>query len=55
VNNTHLFTKNLEPHNLNTRPADNAHLPITNSTKYQKGVIMQELKFLIIFPLIKSE
>ena len=37
VNNKHLFTKNLEVHNHNTRSANNFHLPITNLTKYQKG------------------
>jgi len=37
VNNKHLFTKNLEVHNHNTRYANNFHLPITNLTKYQKG------------------
>jgi hypothetical protein len=37
VNNKHLFTKNLEIHNHDTRSAYNFHLPITNLTKYQKG------------------
>jgi len=37
VKNKHLFTKNLEVHNHNTRSANNFHLPITNLTKHQKG------------------
>ena len=37
VNNKHLFTKNLEIHNHDTKSANNFHLPITNVTKYQKG------------------
>jgi len=36
VKNKHLFTKNLEVHNHNTRSANNFYLPITNLTKYQK-------------------
>jgi hypothetical protein len=36
VNNKHLFTRNLEVHNHNTRSAKNSHLPITNLTIYQK-------------------
>jgi len=34
VNNKHLFTKNLEVHNDDTRSANNFHLSITNLTKY---------------------
>ena len=37
VNKKHLFTKNLEVHNHDTRSANNFHLPITNLAKYQKG------------------
>jgi hypothetical protein len=36
VNNKHLFTKNTEIHNHNTRSANNFHFTITNLTKYQK-------------------
>jgi len=36
-NNIHLFTKNLEVHNHDTRLANNFRLPITNLTKYKKG------------------
>jgi hypothetical protein len=36
VNNKHLFTRNLEVHNHDTRSAKNFHLPITNLTVYQK-------------------
>jgi len=45
VNNKHLFTKNLAVHNHDTRSANNFHLNITNLTKYQKQLIMQELTF----------
>jgi hypothetical protein len=51
VVNIHLFTKNLEVHNHDTRSANNFHLHITNLTKYQKELIVQELKILIIFLL----
>ena len=51
VNNTHLFAKNLAVHNHSTRSVNNFHLPITNLTKYQKELIIQELKSLIIFQL----
>ena len=37
VNSKHLFTKNLEVHNHDTRSANNFHLPITDLTRYQKG------------------
>jgi len=37
VHNIHLFTKNLEVHNHNTRSVNNFYLPITNLTKYQKA------------------
>ena len=40
--NKHLFTNDSEVHNHNTRTANNFCLPITNLTKYQKGLIMQE-------------
>jgi len=36
VNNKHLFKKNLEVHNHNTRCGNNFHLPITNLTNHQK-------------------
>jgi hypothetical protein len=51
VNNKHLFTKNLAVYNHNTRSVNNFHLPITNLNKYQKELIIQELKSLIIFQL----
>ena len=44
VYNKHLFTKNLEVHNDDTRSANNFHLPITNLTKYQKGAHYTEIK-----------
>jgi len=37
VNNKHLFTKNSEVHNHDTRSANHFRLPITNLTNYQKG------------------
>jgi len=37
VNNKHLFTRNLDIHNHDTRSAMNFHLPITNASIYQKG------------------
>jgi hypothetical protein len=37
VNNTHLFTKNLEIHSHDTRSANNLHVPAANLTKYKKG------------------
>jgi len=37
VNNKHIFTRNLEVHNHDTRSANNFHLPITNLTIYQRG------------------
>jgi hypothetical protein len=36
VNNKHLFMRNIEVHNHNTRYANNFYLTITNLTKYQK-------------------
>jgi hypothetical protein len=36
VNNKHLFTRNSEVHNQDTRSAKNFRLPITNLTIYQK-------------------
>ena len=44
VNNKHLFTKNLEVHNYDTRSANNFHLPITNLIKYQKAAHYPEIK-----------
>jgi len=44
VNNKHLFTKNTEIHNHNTRYANNFHLTITNLTKYQKGAHFTGIK-----------
>jgi len=46
VNNKHLFTKNLEVHNHDTRSANNFHPPITNLTKYQKTAHYTEIKTL---------
>ena len=51
VSNKHLFTKNLEEYNHDTRCANNFHLPITNLSKYQKGARYAGIKVLIIFQL----
>jgi hypothetical protein len=46
----HLFTKNLEVHNHDTKSANNFHLPITNLTKYQKGVYYTGIKIFYYLP-----
>jgi hypothetical protein len=51
VNNQNLFTKNLEVHNHDTRPANNFYLPITNLSKYQTGAHYAGIKIFIIFLL----
>jgi len=50
VNNKHLFTKNLEVHNHDTRSASNFHLPISNLTRYQKGAHYMGIKTFNHFP-----
>jgi len=50
VNNKHFCTKNLEVHNHDTRSANNFHLPITNLTKYQKGVHYAGIKIFNYLP-----
>jgi len=50
VNNKHLFTRNLEVHNHNTRSAKNFHLPITNLTIYQKGAYYTGIKIFNYLP-----
>ena len=50
VNNKHLFTKNLEVHNNDTRSANNFHLLITNLTKYQNGAHFAEIKIFHYLP-----
>ena len=37
VKNKHLFAKNWEIHSLNTRTANNLHVPAANISKYKKG------------------
>jgi len=55
VNNKHLFTKNLEVHNHDTRSANNFHLPTTNLTKYQNGAYYTGIKiFNYLTALIKN-
>jgi len=50
VNNKHLFRRNLEVHNHNTRSAKNFHLPITNLTIYQKGAYYTGIKIFNYLP-----
>ena len=44
VKNKHLFTRNVEVHNHNTRSAKSFHLPITDLTIYQKGAYYTAIK-----------
>jgi hypothetical protein len=37
VNNRHVFTKNSEIHDIDTRKNNNLYLPVTSLTKVQKG------------------
>jgi len=56
VNNKHLFTRNLEAHNHDSRPAKNLHLPITNLTIYQKVAYYMGIKIFNYLPThIKNE
>jgi hypothetical protein len=50
VNNKHLFTRNLEAHNHDTRSAKNFHLPIINLTIYQKGAYYTGIKIFNYLP-----
>ena len=50
VYNQYLFTKHLEVHNHDTRPANNFYLPITNLTKYQTGAHYAGIKIFNHFP-----
>ena len=50
VNNKHLFTKNSEVHNHDTRSANNFLLPITNLTKYKKGAYYTGIKIFNYLP-----
>ena len=44
LNNKHLFTRNLEVYNHDTRSANNFYLPITNLTIYQIGAYYTGIK-----------
>jgi hypothetical protein len=44
VNNRHLFTKNSEIHNIDTRQNNNLYPPITSLTKVQKGAYYLGIK-----------
>ena len=50
VNNKHLFTRNLEGHNHDTRSAKNFYLPVTNLTIYQKGAYYTGIKIFNYLP-----
>ena len=50
VNNKHLFTRNLEVHNHDTRYAKNFHLPNTNLTIYKKGAYYAGIKIFNYLP-----
>jgi hypothetical protein len=50
VNNKHLFTKDLEVHNHETRSANNFRLPNTNWIKYQKGAHYAGFKIFNLLP-----
>ena len=50
VNKKHLFIRNLEVHNHNTRSAKNFHLPITNLTTYQKVAYYTVIKIFNYLP-----
>jgi len=50
VNNKHLFTRNLEVHNHDTRSAKNFQFPITNLTVYQKGAHYTGIKIFNYLP-----
>ena len=50
VKNKHLFTRNLEVHNHDTRSAKNFHPPITNLPKYQKGAYYTGIKIFNYLP-----
>jgi hypothetical protein len=55
VNNRDLLSLNSEIHNLNTRYKNNLHLPSTNLTTVQKGVLYSGSIFINYLPLqIKS-
>ena len=54
VKNKHLFTKNLEVHNDDTRSANNFHLPITNLIKYQKVALYAGIKIFNHLPIHMS-
>jgi hypothetical protein len=50
MNNKHLFTRNLEAHNHDTRSAKNFHLLITNLAIYQKGSYYTGIKIFNYLP-----
>jgi hypothetical protein len=51
VNNRDLLSLNSEIHNLNTRYKNNLHLPSTNLTMVQKGILYSGSRFFNYLPL----
>src|SRR5215469_12827064 len=51
VKNRDLFSLNSDIHNLNTRFKNNLHLPLTNLTMIQKGVLYSGSRFFNYLPL----
>jgi hypothetical protein len=49
-NNKHLFTKNVEVHDHDTRSVNNFHSPITNLTEYKKGAYYTGIEIFIYLP-----
>ena len=50
VKNRHLFSTNNQIHTIHTRHKNNLHPPITNITKFQKGVFYSGIKIFNNFP-----
>jgi hypothetical protein len=50
VKNKHIFRRNLEVHNHDSRSAKNFHLPITNLTIHQKGAYYTGIKIFNYLP-----
>jgi hypothetical protein len=50
VNNKHLFNTNSKIHNYKTRCNNNLHLPIANSSNFNKGAYISGVKFFTHFP-----
>jgi hypothetical protein len=51
VQNKHLFSMNIESHNIDTRHRNNLYLPQANLTIYQKGAYYFGIKVFHNFPI----